>query len=124
MKTISTLFLSIAIATACTTGIKGQGQIDLAEFAGRYSDGKDFAVYFEPSKYGLTIRPVLWTATQLLRPVGFDNFEVVDRTSHRAAFVRDQRGKIVGVKITGMDGEGMQLIKAFSPKLPVERLLD
>ena len=39
-----------------------QGQV-----AGRYTDGKDYAVYFEQTRFGLTIKPVLWTATQLLK---------------------------------------------------------
>jgi hypothetical protein len=57
-----------------------------AQFAGRYTDGKDYAVYFEQTQYGLTIRPVMWTATQLLREKSKDKFEVVDRTSAGADF--------------------------------------
>ena len=124
MKTIRTPLLIIVVAFGLASVATGQTNRKLAEFVGRYSDGKDFAVYFEQTEYGLTIRPVLWTATQLLRPVSRDDFEVVDRTSRGAEFIRDQRGKIVGAKIRGMDGEGVQLTKAASPKLPVELLLD
>src|SRR5689334_11464081 len=106
MKTIRTPLLIIVVAFGLASVATGQMNRKLAEFVGRYSDGKDFAVYFEQTKYGLTIRPVLWTATQLLRPVSRDDFKVVDRTSRGAEFIRDHRGKIVGVKIRGMDGEG------------------
>ena len=34
-----------------------------AQYAGRYTDGKDYAVYFEQTEHGLTIRPLMWTAT-------------------------------------------------------------
>src|SRR5215210_1566070 len=83
-----------------------------AEYAGRYTDGKDYAVYFEQTKYGLTIRPVMWTATQLLRETAKDKFEVVDRTSRGAEFRRDASGRVVGVSIVGMDGEGLNLIRS------------
>ena len=65
-----------------------------AQFAGRYTDGKDYAVYFEQTQYGLTIRPVMWTATQLLREKSKDKFEVVDRTSRGADFQRDRAGRV------------------------------
>ena len=91
--------------------------------AGRYTDGADYAVYFENTKYGLTIRPVLWSATQLLRETEKDKFEVVDRTSRRADFIRDGEQRVIGVKITGMDGEGLTLVSKVGPPLPVELLL-
>jgi hypothetical protein len=94
-----------------------------AQYAGRYTDGKDYAVYFEQTKYGLTIRPVMWTATQVLREIGKDKFEVVDRTSRGTDFKRDSSGSVVGVSIRGMDGEGLDLRKAEGPNLPVELLL-
>ena len=94
-----------------------------AQFAGRYTNGKDYAVYFEQTTYGLTIRPVMWTATQLLRETSKDKFEVVDRTSRGADFRRDSRGRVVSVSIRGMDGEGLTLRKAETPLLPVELLL-
>ncbi|HEV8592781.1 MAG TPA: prolyl oligopeptidase family serine peptidase, partial [Pyrinomonadaceae bacterium] len=94
-----------------------------AQIAGRYTDGKDYAVYFEQTKYGLTMRPVLWTATQLLRETERDRFIVVDRTSRSADFLRDSNGRIDGVVIRGMDGEGLKLLKAEEPLLPVELLL-
>src|SRR5215203_5767925 len=80
-----------------------------AQYAGRYTDGKDYAVYFEQTEYGLTIRPVIWTATQLLRETSKDKFEVVDRTSRGAEFRRDASGRVVGVSVLGMDGEGFSL---------------
>ena len=61
-----------------------EGQGSVSEFSGRFTDGKDLAVYFEMSPYGLTIRPVLWTATQLLVRQAGDNFVVVDRTEPRS----------------------------------------
>jgi hypothetical protein len=94
-----------------------------AQYAGRYTDGKDYAVYFEQTKYGLTIRPVMWTATQLLRNMAMDKFEVVDRASRGADFKRDRTGQVVGVSIRGMDGEGLELRRADGPPLPVELLL-
>jgi len=94
-----------------------------AQYAGRYTDGKDYAVYFEQTKYGLTIRPVVWTATQLLRETGRDKFEVVDRTSRGADFRRGRNGTVIGVTVRGMDGEGLQLRRADAPLLPVELLL-
>ena len=119
----SLLTLGFLVFSLASSVLAEQTFGNLNEFAGRYSDGKDFAVYFELTAYGLTIRPVLWTATQLLRATGRDNFEVVDRTSRGADFLRDQTGKVVSVKITGMDGEGMQLIKTASPRLPIELVL-
>jgi tetratricopeptide (TPR) repeat protein len=92
-------------------------------YAGRYTDGKNYAVYFEQTKYGLTIRPVLWSATQLLRRTGNDSFEVVDRTSRTASFLRDKNGRLTGVKLTGMDGEGLTLFRADRPLLPIELFL-
>lgn len=109
--------------TAFATFSNGEDSMNLAEYVGRYSDGQNFAVYFLQTPYGLTIRPVLWTATQLMRPVKPNSFEVVDRTSRGADFVRNERGQVVGVNIRGMDGEGMQLNRSSGPLLPVELLL-
>ena len=95
-----------------------------AQFPGRYTDDKNYAVYFEQTKFGLTVRPVMWSATQLLRQEGRDKFVVVDRTSRGAEFRRDKTGKVVGVSIMGMEGEGLVLRRADSPSLPVELLLD
>ena len=81
------------------------------------------AVYFENSPYGLTIRPVLWTATQLLVRKDGDDFVVVDRTSRGAAFYRDKNGSVIGVNIRGMDGEGIKLTRAAGPPLAVELFL-
>ncbi|MEO8041663.1 MAG: prolyl oligopeptidase family serine peptidase [Acidobacteriota bacterium] len=106
----------LAVMIAFCLSINGQ-------YAGRYTDGKDYAVYFEQTKYGLTIRPVMWTATQLLRETSKDRFEVVDRTSRGADFTRDKTGNVVQVIIRGMDGEGLQLRKADAPQLPVELFL-
>ena len=94
-----------------------------AQYAGRYTDGKSYAVYFEQTKHGLTVRPVMWTATQLLRQIAKDKFEVVDRTSRGADFHRDDGGRVVGVTIRGMDGEGLALRRAIRPLIPLELLL-
>ena len=94
------------------------------EYAGRYTDGKDYAVYFEQTPYGLTIRPVIWTATQLLRREAKDKFVVVDRTSRGAQFRRSKDGRVIGVTIKGMDGEGLVLRRADGPLLPVELFLE
>jgi hypothetical protein len=96
---------------------------NLAEFTGRFSDGKDYVVYFEETKYGLTIRPALWTATQLLGQSEKDRFLVVDRPSRSATFQRDGKGQVVGVTIQGMEGEGVRLNRVGSELLPVELLL-
>ena len=95
----------------------------LAEYAGRYTDGKEYAVYFEMTEWGLSVRPALWTATQLLRPASADHFVVTDRESRTVEFLRDAGGRIAGVRISGMEGEGLQLRKASGPPLPVELLL-
>ena len=95
-----------------------------AQYAGRYTNEKDYAVYFEQTKYGLTVRPVMWTATQLLRQEGKDKFVVVDRTSRGAEFRRDKTGRVAGVTIRGMDGEGLLLRRADAPALPVELFLE
>ena len=121
MKHAAFLTMTVSLLVLSMTAF---GKSGLSDYAGRYTNGKDFAVYFEITKYGLTIRPVLWTATQLLRPIGANSFEVVDRTSRGADFVRDAGGKVVGVKIRGMDGEGLELRKSFAPLLPVELFLD
>jgi hypothetical protein len=81
------------------------------------------AVYFEVTRYGMTIRPLLWTATQLLRETGRDNFAVEDRTSRGARFYRDDAGKIVRVEIRGMDGEGLELRRSAAPLLSAEMFL-
>lgn len=111
-----TIFLAFTVSAFCQTSE--------AEYVGRYSDGKDFAVYFERTPYGLTLRPVLWTATQLLRRTNGDSFVVVDRASRAAEFSRDANGRITGVSIRGMDGEGLRLKKESGPVLPIELLLD
>jgi hypothetical protein len=113
MRFIFSLLITLCVATGTS-----------AQFAGRYTDGKDYAVYFEQTKYGLTIRPVIWTATQLLRADGADRFIVVDRTSRGAEFKRDAGGKVVGVSIFGMDGEGLDLRRADGPPLPIEMFVD
>ena len=95
-----------------------QGQV-----AGRYTDGKDYAVYFEQTRFGLTIKPVLWTATQLLKETSKDHYVVVDRTSRGADFRRDEKGRVTGVAIRGMDGEGLKLVRSNKPLLPVELFL-
>ena len=95
-----------------------QGQV-----AGRYTDGKDYAVYFEQTRFGLTIKPVLWTATQLLKETTKDHYVVIDRTSRGADFRRDERGRVTGVAIRGMDGEGLKLVRSNKPLLPVELFL-
>lgn len=94
-----------------------------SEYAGRFTDGKDYVVYFEQTEYGLTIRPALWTATQLLVNSGKDEFVVADRPSRGATFLRNEKGRVVGVRIRGMDGEGLELKRAGVEPLPVELLL-
>ena len=94
-----------------------------SEYLGRYTDGLDYVVYFERTPYGLTIRPALWTATQLLRKETKDDFVVVDRTERRATFQRDSRGVVTGVTIKGMEGEGLRLVRTSKSKLPIELLL-
>ena len=94
------------------------------QYAGRYTDGRDYAVYFEETPHGLTIRPVLWTATQILEANGKDKFVVVDRTSRGAQFSRNPAGQIVGVKVIGMDGEGLELRREPLKTLPIELLID
>ena len=64
------LFLCTCVAIAQSTSS--------AEYLGRYTDGSDCVVYFEETQYGLTLRPALWTATQLLKQTGADEFTVVD----------------------------------------------
>ncbi|HEX4900772.1 MAG TPA: hypothetical protein VFV61_09580, partial [Pyrinomonadaceae bacterium] len=93
-----------------------------SEYLGRYTDGAEYVVYFEQTPYGLTLRPALWTATQLLKQTGEDQFTVTDRASRGATFHRDQRGAVVGVSIRGMEGEGLTLTRA-SRQLPIEMLL-
>ena len=46
---------------------------------------------------------------QLLEPVAKDKFEVEDRRSRGAEFTRDAAGRVNGVMIKGMDGEGLTL---------------
>jgi hypothetical protein len=99
------------------------------DFTGRFTDGVDYVVYFERSKYGLTLRPALWTATQLLRPSGKDEFVVVDRPERGVTFQRDDMGRVVSVTIRGMEGEGLKLLRAGRAQqqqlllLPVELIL-
>jgi pimeloyl-ACP methyl ester carboxylesterase len=95
----------------------------LNEYAGRYTDGVDYVVYFENSNYGLTLRPALWTATQLLKQTAADDFTVVDRDTRGAKFQRDAGGRITGVTIRGMEGEGLHLLRADAKLLPIEVLL-
>ena len=109
--------LLTCLVLAAAFGARSQS---LSEYTGRFTDGKDYAVYFEQTKYGLTIKPVLWTATQLLKPDGVDNFVVVDRATRGARFTRDAAGMISGVVIRGMDGEGLTLSKRAAPPLAIE----
>ncbi len=114
------LVLSVVAPAAASEGADAAG---LREYVGRYTDGEDYVVYFERSQQGLIVRPALWTATQLLAPVGKDEFVVVDRTSRGAAFQRDERGRVVAVTIRGMEGEGQRLYRAGPKPLPVELFL-
>ena len=109
------LFLCTCVAIAQSTSS--------AEYLGRYTDGSDYVVYFEETQYGLTLRPALWTATQLLKQTGADEFTVVDRTERGATFHRDERGHVTGVTIRGMEGEGLTLRRASEGLLPIETLL-
>jgi hypothetical protein len=124
MNRVASLIATIFLVQLCTitTSIYAQTEA-LHEYAGRYSDGQDYAVYFENTKYGLTIKPVMWSAIQLLRQNAKDKFEVTDRTSRRADFTRDDSAKVTGVVITGMDGEGLELVRTDGPPLPVELFL-
>ncbi len=117
------IWVCLAMLTVFVWPSAAAGQGSVSEFAGRYTDGKDMAVYFEMSPYGLTIRPVLWTATQLLVRQAGDNFVVVDRTSRGAEFYRDKKGAVAGVNIRGMDGEGIKLTRASGAPLAVELFL-
>ena len=96
---------------------------EFAEYVGRYTDGKDYVVYLKETKYGMSLRPALWTATQLLKKSGADEFTVVDRTERGATFQRDNQGRVVAVTIRGMEGEGQRLQRAGTQLLPVEILL-
>ena len=98
-------------------------QNQTSEYAGRYTDGKDYVVYFAQTQFGLTIRPALWTATQLLTQTSADEFVVVDRRERGASFHRDARGHVTSVTIRGMEGEGLQLNRSDGPLLPIELLL-
>lgn len=116
MSRISLVLIAISL---CALSVCAQQQ-----YAGRYTDDKNYAVYFEQTRFGLTVRPVMWTATQLLRQEGRDEFVVVDRKSRGAEFRRDKNRQVVGVTIHGMDGEGLTLRRADGPPLPVELFLE
>ncbi|HJU54945.1 MAG TPA: prolyl oligopeptidase family serine peptidase [Pyrinomonadaceae bacterium] len=118
-------FACLLMALSCSAPAAGQGAgaRELPEYVGRYTDGEDYVVYLEQSQQGLTVRPALWTATQLLAPSGKDEFVVVDRTSRGAAFQRDEKGRVVAVTIRGMEGEGLKLVRAGQKPLPVELFL-
>ena len=120
MATVLLFHICLSSSVGVSQNPETQG---VSEFAGRYTDGADYAVYFEPTKFGLTIRPVLWTSTQVLTKTGEDKFVVADRPSRTADFTRDGQGRIAGVTIRGMDGEGLQLTKAVQPLLPIELFL-
>lgn len=114
------LFLVVGFALFCSTAF---AQKSHAEYVGRYTDGQDYVVYFEETPYGMTVRPGLWTATQLLKQTATDEFTVVDRTERGATFYRDSRGAVTGVGIRGMEGEGLSLARAGKSRLPIELLL-
>ena len=113
----------VIIVLAPAAGGQSKAAAGLQEYAGRYTDGEDYVVYFEAGREGLTIRPALWTATQLLAPGGKDDFAVVDRPSRGAAFRRDEQGRVRYVVIRGMEGEGLKLRRAGPKLLPVELLV-
>lgn len=94
-----------------------------SEYAGRYTDGKDYVVYFVQTPFGLTLRPALWTATQLLTQTSADEFVVVDRRERGASFHRDAQGHVTSVTIRGMEGEGLQLNRSDREVMPIELLL-
>lgn len=96
----------------------------LADYAGRYTDGKDEVIYFETTEFGLSVRPVLWTATQLLKPSGKDSFTVVDRASRSATFGRNAVGRVDFVTIRGFDADEVTLKRAGAARLPIELFLD
>ena len=96
---------------------------EYSEYVGRFTDGADYVVYFKETEYGMSLRPALWTATQLLKKSGADDFTVVDRTERGATFQRDNQGRVVAVTIRGMEGEGQRLQRAGTQLLPVEILL-
>ncbi len=102
---------------------KSKAKQNLSQFLGRYTDGEEYVIYFEQTKYGMTLRPVYWTATQILEPSGTDEFVVVDRRERGATFHRDETGRVVAVTIRGMEGEGKRLTRAGRQLLPVELFL-
>ena len=113
----------LLVLLCCAQAVSAQTVSSHAEYLGRYTDGADYVVYFEETAYGMTVRPALWTATQLLTKTGRDDFTVVDRTTRGATFRRDDRGRIAGVTIRGMEGEGLNLVRARQRPLPIELLL-
>ena len=115
--------LALVVVLAPAVSSQSRAAAELTEYAGRYTDGEDYVVYFEARSEGLTIRPALWTATQLLAPNGKDDFVVVDRTTRGAAFQRDEQGRVTSVAVRGMEGEGLKLHRAGPKLLPVELLL-
>ncbi|HEX6187484.1 MAG TPA: prolyl oligopeptidase family serine peptidase [Pyrinomonadaceae bacterium] len=113
----------LLVLLCCAQTVAAQTASSHAEYLGRYTDGADYVVYVEETAYGLTVRPALWTATQLLKQTGPNDFTVVDRTTRGAKFRRDARGRVAGVTIRGMEGEGLNLIRANQRPLPIELLL-
>ena len=73
-----------AAGSLCAQQAQSSGTHNYVEYTGRYTDGKDYVVYFERTKYGMTMRPALWTATQLLQRADKDRFYVIDRPSRGA----------------------------------------
>jgi dienelactone hydrolase len=108
---------------ATATNGAGQSVEAVADYAGRYTDGEDYVVYFEAHHQGLVIRPALWTARQLLVQKGADHFVVVDRPAREATFQRDGGKGVTGVTIRGFDGDERKLLRQTRGQLPVELLL-
>jgi hypothetical protein len=117
------LILLVFSCLLCAHTLNAQTPSAYAQYLGRYTDGADYVVYFEWTRYGMTLRPALWTATQLLKQTGSTQFAVVDRTERGATFTRDERGSVTGVTIRGMEGEGLRLTRAGDTPLPIEQLL-
>jgi len=125
-KSLLPALVSIFLALSYVPVPAVAASLALAEYAGRFTDDGDVAVYFEVTRYGLTVRPLLWTATQLLRETSHDNFEVTDRTTRSVSFYRDTEGKIAGVEIRGIlpGSEPRKLRRSDAPLLAAEVFLN
>jgi hypothetical protein len=97
---------------------------DLRDYAGRYeqSDGNVVLVWRKGD--ALLVRPLFWRATQELVPDGEDRFHSRERPERKAAFERDEKGRVVSLTMNGIGHDGRMPRLTQDRPVPAQLLMN